>query len=85
MDVTELGTKLTSMIISFTKSISTIHFSEVTSSQPVHSHDAGGSCVDGVEGDKNVIIESFTQPSRFDELIIGTQIPCTPGASQVHI
>ena len=28
-------------------------------------------------------IESFTQPSRFDELIIGTQIPCTPGASQV--
>ena len=30
-------------------------------------------------------IESFTQPSRFDELIIGTQIPCTPGASQVYI
>ena len=26
---------------------------------------------------------SFTQPSRFDELIIGTQVPCTPGASQV--
>ena len=28
-------------------------------------------------------LESFTQPSRFDELIIGTQVPCTPGASQV--
>ena len=27
--------------------------------------------------------ESFTQPSRFDELIIGTQVACTPGASQV--
>ena len=34
--------------------------------------------------DGGVAIESFTQPSRFDELIIGTQIPCTPGASQVN-
>ena len=34
--------------------------------------------VDGV-----VTPESFTQPSRFDELIIGTQVACTPGASQV--
>ena len=51
-----------------------LHPSEATASQPVHR----GEGVDGVMG-----VESFTQPSRFDELIIGTQIPCTPGASQV--
>ncbi len=51
--------------------------SEATASQPVH-HREGGEGVDGVVG-----VESFTQPSRFDELIVGTQIPCTPGASQV--
>ncbi|XP_064398553.1 serine/threonine-protein kinase Chk1-like [Halichondria panicea] len=50
--------------------------SEATASQPVH-HREGGEGVDGVVG-----VESFTQPSRFDELIVGTQIPCTPGASQ---
>ena len=59
-----------------------IHHSEVTSSQPVH---AGTSSNDDIDGDRNVVIESFTQPSRFDELIVGTQIPCTPGASQVRI
>ena len=55
--------------------------SEVTSSQPVTSHlnDTTADMEDG-----GVAIESFTQPSRFDELIIGTQIPCTPGASQVN-
>ena len=54
--------------------------SEVTSSQPITSHlnDTTEDMEDG-----GVAIESFTQPSRFDELIIGTQIPCTPGASQV--
>jgi len=26
---------------------------------------------------------SFTQPVKFEELIVGTQVPCTPGASQV--
>ena len=26
---------------------------------------------------------SFTQPTKFEELIVGTQVPCTPGASQV--
>ena len=26
---------------------------------------------------------SFTQPAKFEELIVGTQVPCTPGASQV--
>ena len=54
----------------------------MTSSQPVHKSDDGGN-VDGVGARGAVIVESFTQPSRFDELIIGTQIPCTPGASQV--
>ena len=56
--------------------------SEVTSSQPVTSHlnDTTADMEDG-----GVAIESFTQPSRFDELIIGTQIPCTPGASQVTV
>ena len=44
-----------------------------------HSDGVKGEGVDGGE----VTVESFTQPSRFDELIIGTQLPCTPGASQV--
>lgn len=59
--------------------------SEVTSSQPVHCHGDGGGTegVDGAAAGGGVAIESFTQPSRFDELIVGTQIPCTPGASQV--
>ncbi len=26
---------------------------------------------------------SFTQPTKFEELLVGTQVPCTPGASQV--
>ncbi len=62
----------------------------MTSSQPVSAHrlstsegdgrDGGG---EGVDGGGGVAIESFTQPSKFDELIVGTQIPCTPGASQV--
>ena len=56
---------------------SVISFSEVTSSQPACT-------TEGARGvDATVAMNSFTQPSRFDELIIGTQIPCTPGASQV--
>ena len=51
----------------------------VVSSQPVSGEDF----TDGCEAAGGVLVESFTQPSRFDELIIGTQIPCTPGASQV--
>ena len=54
-------------------------YSEVTSSQPVGLREAG----EGVDSAEAVI--SFTQPSRYDELIIGTQIPCTPGASQVCV
>ena len=54
--------------------------SEVTSSQPVNIHSSGFE-VEMVDG--AAAIESFTQPSRFDELIVGTQVPCTPGASQV--
>ena len=46
------------------------------SSQPVNAH-----CED-VGGDGKVTVESFTQPSTFDEIVLGTQIPCTPGASQ---
>lgn len=38
----------------------------------------------GMEGGVGMTRGSFTQPSRFDELIIGTQVPCTPGASQVR-
>ena len=49
----------------------------VTSSQPVHFGEATISS-EAATPPK----ECFTQPSRFDELIIGTQLPCTPGASQ---
>ena len=57
----------------------------MTSSQPVHFHgnEGIGEGIDGTDAGHAVSIESFTQPSRFDELIVGTQIPCTPGASQV--
>ena len=30
-------------------------------------------------------MESFTQPSTFDEIVLGTQVSCTPGASQVCV
>ena len=59
------------------------HISVVTSSQPVHCHGDSGSG-ESVDAGHAVSVESFTQPSRFDELIVGTQIPCTPGASQVR-
>ena len=39
--------------------------------------------VDG--GEVGVAVESFTQPSRYDELVISTQVPCTPGASEVQV
>lgn len=58
--------------------------SVVTSSQPVRGVDSCDSTDDSTTTVR-VVIESLTQPSRFDELIIGTQIPCTPGASQVNI
>lgn len=51
----------------------------VTSSQPATTTD-----VEPADSNATATVESFTQPSRFDELIIGTQIPCTPGASQVR-
>ena len=51
----------------------------MVSSQPTPGEDFTDGC-DAATG--GVLVESFTQPSRFDELIIGTQIPCTPGASQ---
>ena len=51
----------------------------VTSSQPVLT----GNTVESNNDSCNAAVESFTQPSRFDELIIGTQVPCTPGGSQV--
>ena len=54
---------------------------EVTSSQPAlppqDHHSQVDSAADGT------VTEFFTQPSCFDELIVGTQLPCTPGASQV--
>ena len=52
------------------------------SSQPVHTDNVAEG-IDGAAIEAGISIESFTQPSKFDELIIGTQIPCTPGASQV--
>lgn len=52
--------------------------STVTSSQPVLRESTDST--DDSEG--HALFESLTQPSRFDELIIGTQVPCTPGASQ---
>ena len=58
------------------------YYSVITSSQPVTGH-----TIESTDGSNDIqghsVVESFTQPSRFDELIIGTQIPCTPGASQV--
>ena len=55
--------------------------STVTSSQPVLRESTDST--DDSEG--HALFESLTQPSRFDELIIGTQVPCTPGASQVNV
>ena len=55
--------------------------STVTSSQPVLRESTDST--DDSEG--HALFESLTQPSRFDELIIGTQVPCTPGASQVSV
>lgn len=50
--------------------------SDVVSSQPVNVH------CEGEDRDGKVMVESFTQPSTFDEIVLGTQISCTPGASQ---
>lgn len=51
------------------------HERTVTSSQPV-----------ALDSSEVLLIaagtDCFTQPSCYDELIIGTQIPCTPGCSQ---
>ena len=55
-------------------------FSVVTSSQPVRGESAD---LTDDNKDGHALVESLTQPSKFDELIIGTQLPCTPGASQV--
>ena len=52
------------------------------SSQPVPSRDEG---VPSDSTDEAVAVESFTQPSRYDEMVMGTQVPCTPGASQVSV
>ena len=64
-------------------------YSEVSSSLPNRSHSTsstGGADGEGVDGEGvEVTVESFTQPTRYDELIIGTQVPCTPGASQVQV
>ena len=63
--------------------------SEVSSSLPNRSHSTsstGGADGEGVDGEGvEVTVESFTQPTRYDELVIGTQVPCTPGASQVQV
>ena len=52
--------------------------SEISSSLP----DPMG--CEGVDGNEvAAAVESFTQPTRYDELVISTQVPCTPGASEV--
>ncbi|XP_019853937.1 PREDICTED: serine/threonine-protein kinase Chk1-like [Amphimedon queenslandica] len=56
--------------------------STVTASQPVSGDASSAADVNETLESSHSVVESFTQPSRFDELIIGTQIPCTPGASQ---
>ena len=52
-------------------------------SKPIHSHEAG----DAGGGVNMGGVKSFTQPSRFDELIIGTvtRISCTSGASHDQV
>lgn len=53
--------------------------SDIPSSLP---HPMGRDTVDGEVG---VTMESFTQPSRYDELVISTQVPCTPGATETPV
>lgn len=59
-------------------SIVPVH-SEISSSLPdPHGHE-------GVDGSEvAVTVESFTQPTSYDELVISTQVPCTPGATEVY-
>jgi serine/threonine-protein kinase Chk1 len=54
--------------------------SEISSSQP---GPVDRESVDG--GEVEVAVESFTQPSRYDELVISTQVPCTPGATETPV
>lgn len=61
----------------------TLSYSTVTASQPVSGDVSSAGDANETLESSHSVVESFTQPSRFDELIIGTQIPCTPGASQV--
>ena len=61
--------------------LSPLFSSDVASSQPANIHCEG----EDVGGDGKVTVESFTQPSTFDEIVLGTQVPCTPGASQVCV
>lgn len=56
--------------------------SEISSSLP----DPVGRGEEGVDDGSLVegAVESFTQPTRYDELLISTQVPCTPGATEVY-
>lgn len=56
--------------------------SEISSSLP----DPVGRGEEGVDDGSLVegAVESFTQPTRYDELVISTQVPCTPGATEVY-
>jgi hypothetical protein len=62
----------------YTPPPTTCTHSDIPSSLPV-----GREGVDGGGGEVGVAFESFTQPSRYDELVISTQVPCTPGATEV--
>ena len=67
-------------IISYCLSLYHFHCSDmVPSSLPVGREGVDGGEVVGMA------VESFTQPSRYDELVISTQVPCTPGASEVNV
>jgi hypothetical protein len=64
----------------YTPPPTTCTHSDIPSSLPV-----GREGVDGGGGEVGVAFESFTQPSRYDELVISTQVPCTPGATETPV